>query len=61
MEEEVKRGDLSLVSWESGKRSHPALTDEEIKERMAGNICRCGAYPNIVAAVRQLATKGGVA
>jgi xanthine dehydrogenase YagT iron-sulfur-binding subunit len=61
MVDEAKRGDLSLVSWENGKTSHPALTDEEIKERMAGNICRCGAYPNIVAAVRQLATKGGVA
>lgn len=29
------------------------LTDEEIRERMSGNLCRCGAYPNIVAAVRQ--------
>jgi len=28
------------------------LTDEEIKERMSGNICRCGAYPGMVAAVR---------
>jgi xanthine dehydrogenase YagT iron-sulfur-binding subunit len=30
----------------------PALSDEEIRERMSGNICRCGAYPNIVAAIR---------
>jgi xanthine dehydrogenase YagT iron-sulfur-binding subunit len=29
-----------------------ALSDEEIRERMSGNICRCGAYPNIVAAIR---------
>jgi xanthine dehydrogenase YagT iron-sulfur-binding subunit len=29
------------------------LSDEEIRERMSGNLCRCGAYPNIVAAVRQ--------
>src|SRR5262245_13008009 len=28
------------------------LTDEEIRERMSGNLCRCGAYPNIVAAVK---------
>jgi xanthine dehydrogenase YagT iron-sulfur-binding subunit len=28
------------------------LSDAEIRERMSGNICRCGAYPNIVAAVR---------
>jgi xanthine dehydrogenase YagT iron-sulfur-binding subunit len=31
------------------------LTDEEIRERMSGNICRCAAYPNIVAAIRQFA------
>ncbi len=30
-----------------------ADTDEEIREWMSGNLCRCGAYPNIVAAVRQ--------
>lgn len=29
------------------------LTDEEIRERMSGNLCRCGAYSNIVAAVRE--------
>ncbi len=29
-------------------------TDEEIKHAMAGNICRCGAYTNIVAAVRRV-------
>jgi len=28
------------------------LSDAEIRERMSGNICRCGAYPNIVAAIR---------
>lgn len=28
-------------------------SDEDIKNAMAGNICRCGAYTNIVAAVRQ--------
>jgi xanthine dehydrogenase YagT iron-sulfur-binding subunit len=31
------------------------LTDDEIRERMSGNICRCGAYPNIVAAIREVA------
>jgi xanthine dehydrogenase YagT iron-sulfur-binding subunit len=31
------------------------LTDEEIRERMSGNICRCAAYPNIVAAIREVA------
>ena len=34
---------------------HPQLTDLEIRERMSGNICRCAAYPNIVAAIRQAA------
>jgi xanthine dehydrogenase YagT iron-sulfur-binding subunit len=29
-------------------------TDEDVKHGMAGNICRCGAYPNIVAAVQQV-------
>src|SRR5882672_6263866 len=31
------------------------LTDTEIRERMSGNICRCAAYPNIVAAIKQVA------
>jgi xanthine dehydrogenase YagT iron-sulfur-binding subunit len=30
-----------------------ARTPDEIRELMSGNICRCGAYPNIVAAIRQ--------
>ncbi len=52
--DEVKRGELSRVSFESGRLSHPEMTDGEIKERMSGNICRCGAYANIVAAVRAM-------
>jgi xanthine dehydrogenase YagT iron-sulfur-binding subunit len=35
--------------------AQPALTDVEIRERMSGNICRCAAYPNIVAAIKQVA------
>ena len=31
------------------------LTEVEIRERMSGNICRCAAYPNIVAAIKQAA------
>ncbi len=31
------------------------LTDAEIKERMSGNLCRCGAYDGIVAAIREVA------
>jgi xanthine dehydrogenase YagT iron-sulfur-binding subunit len=36
----------------------PVLTDAEISERMSGNICRCSAYPNIVAAIRDVAEGG---
>jgi xanthine dehydrogenase YagT iron-sulfur-binding subunit len=57
--DEAQRGELSLVSFESGHTQRPELTDDEIRERMSGNICRCGAYPNIVAAVRQLTSNGG--
>jgi xanthine dehydrogenase YagT iron-sulfur-binding subunit len=35
-----------------------ALSDEEIRERMSGNLCRCAAYPNILAAIKRA---GGVA
>lgn len=38
--------------------AQPRLTDEEIRERMSGNLCRCGAYPNIVAAIREVAGAG---
>jgi xanthine dehydrogenase YagT iron-sulfur-binding subunit len=52
---EHKNNTLSAVSFETGKTTNPELTDNEIRERMSGNICRCGAYPNIVAAVRAAA------
>ncbi len=55
-----ERGELSIVSWRTAHSTHPELTDDEIRERMSGNICRCGAYPNIVAAVRA-AAKGASA
>jgi xanthine dehydrogenase YagT iron-sulfur-binding subunit len=53
--DERRRGTLSIVSFHTGQTAQPELTDDEIKERMSGNICRCGAYPNIVAAVRAVA------
>ncbi len=54
--EEHRRGSLSQVSWEMGNaHTGASLSDDEIRERMSGNICRCGAYPNIVAAVRAAA------
>jgi xanthine dehydrogenase YagT iron-sulfur-binding subunit len=41
-----KTGDLNAATV--------SLTDEEIRERMSGNLCRCSAYPNIVAAIRDV-------
>src|SRR5204863_319085 len=35
------------------KEGH-ARTDDEIREQMSGNLCRCGAYPNILAAIRDV-------
>ena len=35
-----------------------ALSDVELRERMSGNICRCAAYPNIIAAIRDVAAGG---
>ena len=39
------------------KEGH-AKSDADIREWMSGNLCRCGAYPNIVAAVKEAAAKG---
>ena len=32
----------------------PVLDDDEIRERMSGNLCRCGAYANIVPAIAEV-------
>jgi carbon-monoxide dehydrogenase small subunit len=37
-------------------RRHPDPTDEQIREGLAGNLCRCTGYVNIVAAVKQAAS-----
>jgi xanthine dehydrogenase YagT iron-sulfur-binding subunit len=50
-------GGAEGAQWGPGPGAPPSLdelSDEEIRERMSGNICRCGAYPNIVAAIRQV-------
>src|ERR1700742_1552531 len=46
---------LGMPSYVTEDLTRPAaeLTDAEIRERMSGNICRCAAYPNIVAAIKQ--------
>ena len=51
---EVDQGTVSHVTEDVRKPGRVALTDEEISERMSGNICRCGAYPGIVAAIREV-------
>lgn len=51
--EEAKQGAPSHVSEDL--TADVDLTDAEIRERMSGNLCRCGAYANIVAAVREAA------
>jgi xanthine dehydrogenase YagT iron-sulfur-binding subunit len=50
--DEAKRGNPSVVTANLAHTGPIELTAIEIRERMSGNICRCGAYPNIVAAVR---------
>jgi len=52
MLDEVAAGWPSYVSHDL---TAPALNADEIRERMSGNICRCGAYPNIVAAIEDVA------
>lgn len=37
---------------------NPSPTEAEVREAMAGNVCRCGAYPNIVTAVLDAARQG---
>ena len=51
---EARAGMPSHVSADLGARAG-ALSDEDIRERMSGNLCRCSAYPNIVAAIRDVA------
>lgn len=52
---EAKNGEASYVT--ANLRSNAKnlkLSDDEIRERMSGNICRCGAYPNIVKAIQEV-------
>jgi xanthine dehydrogenase YagT iron-sulfur-binding subunit len=60
---EHARGDLSAASFECGRETvcggSATLSGDEIRERMAGNICRCGAYANIVEAIASVAERGG--
>ena len=53
--EEARRGDASHVT-ENVTVNTTRLTDDEIRERLSGNICRCGAYPGIVSAIKEVHT-----
>jgi xanthine dehydrogenase YagT iron-sulfur-binding subunit len=53
MLDEIKAGIPSHVT--ADLTAAPQLTAEEIRERMSGNICRCGAYSNIVEAITEVA------
>ena len=55
---EVEQGTASHVTPDVRQPGPVELTDEEIRERMSGNLCRCGAYPGIVAAVREASGRG---
>ena len=53
--DEARNGAASAVSDHAkGGEVPTVLDDDEIRERMSGNLCRCGAYVNIVAAIRAL-------
>jgi len=57
MLDEIKRGVPSHASGDIA--AQPLLSAAELRERMSGNICRCGAYSNIVDAITEVA--GGTA
>jgi xanthine dehydrogenase YagT iron-sulfur-binding subunit len=58
---EARRGDCSAATPDVRATAGAPLSDDEIRERMSGNLCRCGAYANIVRAVRGVARQEGVA
>lgn len=54
---EAKEGQASYITPNIRQtQASLILSDDEIAERMSGNICRCGAYPNIVAAIKEAQT-----
>ncbi|MGX6605804.1 2Fe-2S iron-sulfur cluster-binding protein [Micromonosporaceae bacterium Da 78-11] len=54
MLDEVAHGRPSAVTAPGATAT---LSDEEIRERMSGNLCRCGAYPNMIPAIREAAAR----
>jgi xanthine dehydrogenase YagT iron-sulfur-binding subunit len=56
---EFRAGAASAVTANLAPGAAIELTDDELRERMSGNLCRCGAYAGIVAAVREAAEETG--
>ncbi len=55
--DEAKNGEASFVTADVRAKARTIqLSDDEIRERMSGNLCRCGAYPNIVKAIKEVHT-----
>ncbi len=52
---EARDGWPSAVTAQDAPEGPVELTASEVRERMSGNLCRCGAYVNIVSAVREVA------
>jgi aerobic carbon-monoxide dehydrogenase small subunit len=50
-----------VVSVTAFLRDHPDPTDEQIREGLSGNLCRCTGYQGILKAVRAAAQAGGTA
>jgi xanthine dehydrogenase YagT iron-sulfur-binding subunit len=55
MLDEVAQGRPSAVT--APEIDGDLLSDAEIRERMSGNLCRCGAYPNMIPAIREAAAR----
>ena len=51
MAAEFERGVPSAVTADLDGRARSTSTDDELRERMSGNLCRCGAYNGIVDAI----------
>lgn len=58
---EAAEGWPSAVSPDNPPADLQSLSEDEIRERMSGNLCRCGAYVNLVEAIRQVSQLSGVA
>ncbi|HSK74231.1 MAG TPA: 2Fe-2S iron-sulfur cluster-binding protein [Pyrinomonadaceae bacterium] len=53
--QEAKNGEVSYVTADVRQKARSiTLSDDEIRERMSGNLCRCGAYPNIIKAIQEV-------